>query len=142
MPNQLINEEIRHLRNRLANLFSGLRDLARRCGLEREAQIAADALALINSPFLFVIVGEVNAGKSRFVNALLGAPICKVAPEPCTDSIQEITYSETETLEIVGEKRKRIGHPVELLKSIAIVDTPGTNSIIEPHEVITKEYVP
>jgi|ERR1044071_7169781 ribosome biogenesis GTPase A/phage host-nuclease inhibitor protein Gam len=142
MPNQLINEEIRRLRNQLAIILSGLRDLARRCGLEREAQIAADALPLINSPFLFVIVGEVKAGKSRFVNALLGVEICKEAPEPCTDSIQEITHSETETVDVLGENRKRIGHPVELLKSITIVDTPGTNSIIRRHEVITKEYIP
>src|SRR5690625_6711932 len=48
----------------------------------------------IDEPFLFVIVGEVKAGKSSFINALLSTDqeICAVAPEPKTDTIQQIKY--------------------------------------------------
>ena len=47
----------------------------------------------IKDPYLFVIVGEVKAGKSSFINALLstGREICKVAPSPMTDTIQELS---------------------------------------------------
>ena len=37
---------------------------------------------------------------------------------------------------------KRIYQPVEILKSIAIVDTPGTNTIIEHHQEITEKFIP
>ena len=97
---------------------------------------------MVHGPYLFVIVGEVKSGKSSFVNALLGAEICAVDPRPCTDCIQEIIYAESETIEVQGQYRKRLGRPIELLKTVAIVDTPGTNSIIKHHEAITRDYIP
>jgi hypothetical protein len=37
---------------------------------------------------------------------------------------------------------RRIGVPAEILKDIAIVDTPGTNTVIEHHQEITRRYIP
>ncbi|MEZ4911559.1 MAG: dynamin family protein [Saprospiraceae bacterium] len=87
------------------------------------------------SPFTFVIVGEVKAGKSSFINALLEADkdICKVAPSPMTDTIQQIVYGE-EKIETINPYLKRIYQPVEILQEISIVDTPGTNTIIDHHQ--------
>ena len=45
--------------------------------------------------FLFVVVGEIKAGKSSLVNALLGESVCPVDPAPCTDTIQLIVHGET-----------------------------------------------
>ena len=103
-----------------------------------------DILDRISAPFTFVIVGEVKAGKSSFVNALLqaGKDICKVAPSPMTDTIQLITYGEEESVEHVNEHFTRITQPVDILKEIAIVDTPGTNSIVEHHQEITERFIP
>lgn len=52
----------------------------------------------VETPFTFVIVGEVKAGKSSFINALLQTDkeICKVAPSPMTDTIQQILYGPVE----------------------------------------------
>lgn len=104
----------------------------------------ADILDRISAPFTFVIVGEVKAGKSSFVNALLDAKkdICAVAPSPMTDTIQLITYGEEENIEEVNPHFKRITQPVDILKEIAIVDTPGTNSIVEHHQEITERFIP
>ena len=103
-----------------------------------------DILDRLSAPFTFVIVGEVKAGKSSFVNALLEAKneICKVAPSPMTDTIQLITYGEEERIEEVNPHFKRIYQPVEILKEIAIVDTPGTNTIVEHHQEITERFIP
>lgn len=103
-----------------------------------------DLIDRISAPFTFVIVGEVKAGKSSFVNALLqaGKDICKVAPSPITDTIQLITYGEEETVEYVNEHFTRITQPVDILKEIAIVDTPGTNSIVAHHQEITERFIP
>ena len=86
----------------------------------------------IKDPFMFVVVGEVKAGKSSFINALLGAEkeICKVAPMPMTDTIQQIIYGPEEQEVFINPFFKRIFNPSEILKEIAIVDTPGTNTIV------------
>ena len=96
----------------------------------------------LNEPFLFVVVGEVKAGKSSFVNALLQADICQTAADPCTDVIQQIVYSEEKTERSVGQYLRRIGLPNPILKNLSVVDTPGTNTIIENHQEITKEFIP
>ncbi|MBK7009343.1 MAG: dynamin family protein [Saprospiraceae bacterium] len=79
----------------------------------------------LEAPFTFVIVGEVKAGKSSFINALLETEkeICKVAPSPMTDTIQQIVYGPEESSVFVTDYIKKITQPVDILKEIAIVDT-------------------
>lgn len=98
----------------------------------------------LEAPFTFVIVGEVKAGKSSFINALLESQkeICKVAPSPMTDTIQQIVYGDHESVVFINDHLKRITQPVEILKEIAIVDTPGTNTIVAHHQEITEKFIP
>ncbi len=101
-------------------------------------QLSTSAL----KPFLFVIVGEVKSGKSSLINALLEAPVCAVDSAPCTDSVQEINYGEEESRTQLSEFEERLQLPHAILRHICIVDTPGTNSIIRHHQVITENYIP
>ena len=98
----------------------------------------------LEAPFTFVIVGEVKAGKSSFINALLETEkeICKVAPSPMTDTIQQIVYGPEESSVFVTDYIKKITQPVDILKEIAIVDTPGTNTIVAHHQEITEKFIP
>lgn len=98
----------------------------------------------IDEPFLFVIVGEVKAGKSSFINALLSTDqeICAVAPEPKTDTIQQIKYGKNHDEITINPFLKQIYFPDPILKEISIVDTPGTNTIIEHHQEITERFIP
>jgi GTP-binding protein EngB required for normal cell division len=96
----------------------------------------------IDRPFMFVVVGEVNAGKSSFINALLGTEVCETNIKPWTDSIQLITYSNEPFKRKTNSHLTEIGKPIEILKEISIVDTPGTNSIIEEHQIITEKFIP
>ncbi len=108
-------------------------------GLSREIdQVSASAL----KPFLFVIVGEVKSGKSSLINALLEAPVCGVDSAPCTTRVQEIGYGEEESRIEVSQYEERMQLPHAILRHIAIVDTPGTNSIIREHQRITEDYIP
>ena len=138
----VVDPAILAARNDLAQVLSALQGLAEQCGELEAAKVTQDTLAALHGPFRFVILGEVKSGKSSFVNALLGADVCRVAPEPCTDSIQETVFSEDEGIEVIGPNRKRVKRRIPLLKTIAIVDTPGTNSVIRDHESITREYIP
>lgn len=107
-------------------------------------QVVEEIKDRVETPFTFVIVGEVKAGKSSFVNALLdaGREICKVAPSPMTDTIQQILFDEEEHIEMVNPFLKKIFLDVDILKEISIVDTPGTNTIIDHHQEITERFIP
>jgi len=59
-----------------------------------------------------------------------------------TDTIQQIVYGEEETITDINPYLKRITQPVDILKEIAIVDTPGTNTIIDHHQEITERFIP
>ena len=59
-----------------------------------------------------------------------------------TDTIQQIVYGEEESFTDISPFLKRITQPVEILKDIAIVDTPGTNTIVDHHQEITEKFIP
>jgi len=143
MPN-LIDANLQAKRARLEEIIKNLHELTLRIGHEEMAQTVSELRNRIFEPFMFVIVGEVKAGKSSFVNALLatGREITKAAPQPMTDTIQQIIYGEEERTVTVNKYLKKIFIPVDILKEIAIVDTPGTNTIVEHHQEITEQFIP
>ena len=140
----LVDKEILDLQKKIAATSVKLKTLVDQVQNEEVQKLLDDVLVQIEEPFLFVIVGEVKAGKSSFINALLntGKDICKVAPSPMTDTIQQIVYGEEESEIIINQYLKKIYQPVEILKEVAIVDTPGTNTIIEHHQEITEKFIP
>ena len=140
----LIDPVIQADRARLEEIIKTLHELTIRIGHEEMAATVSDLRNRIFEPFMFVIVGEVKAGKSSFVNALLatGREIAKAAPQPMTDTIQQIIYGEEHREVTVNPYLKKIFLPVEILREIAIVDTPGTNTIVEHHQEITEQFIP
>jgi GTPase SAR1 family protein len=131
-------------RDKLDEVMSDLHRLTEKIKSESLSKTVNDLRGRLHDPYLFVIVGEVKAGKSSFTNALLntGKEICKVAPQPMTDTIQQIVWGETEEEVMINPFLKRIYQPVEILKEVAIVDTPGTNTIVAHHQEITEEFIP
>jgi ribosome biogenesis GTPase A len=136
----ILNENI----TKLAISVDKLLDVTKEIGHEKLEVTLVELRNQLEAPFTFVIVGEVKAGKSSFINALLDTDkeICKVAPMPMTDTIQQIVYGETEWVETINPYLKKIHQPVEILKEIAIVDTPGTNTIVDHHQEITERFIP
>ncbi len=140
----LINQTLLALRAQAEEIVKDLHELAIRAGNEELAQTVSSLRNRLHEPFMFVIVGEVKSGKSSFINALLdtGREITKVAPQPMTDTIQQIIYGEEEEVVSINPFLKKILLPADILKEIAIVDTPGTNTIIEHHQEITESFIP
>lgn len=129
---------------KLAISADKLLDVTREVGHDKLEVTLTELRTHLEAPFTFVIVGEVKAGKSSFINALLDTDkeVCKVAPMPMTDTIQQIVYGTEEKVETVNPYLKKIFQPVEILKEIAIVDTPGTNTIVAHHQEITERFIP
>jgi small GTP-binding protein len=92
--------------------------------------------------FLLVVAGEFNAGKSAFINALLGDKYLEEGVTPTTTRVHLIRYGAELHQETLEAALDRITVPAEILQDINIVDTPGTNAIHREHEAITREFVP
>lgn len=92
--------------------------------------------------FLLVIIGEVKAGKSSFINALVGSKVCKEGAIPVTDKVHILKWGETERERILSDFLIERHFPFDALKTLHIVDTPGTNSIVRQHQEITEDFIP
>lgn len=140
----MLNQHTQALRVQVEDAVKDLHHFAQEIGHRELAATVGELRNRMSEPYMFVIVGEVKAGKSSFVNALLdaGREICAVAPQPMTDTIQQILYGEEAETVVVNPYLKKIFLPVDILRDIAIVDTPGTNSIVERHQEITEGFIP
>lgn len=93
--------------------------------------------------FLIVVIGEFNAGKSSFINALLGDELLPMGITPTTEMIELIRYNETPLRrpEIQGDSIRQWAHPATGAPGVALVDTPGTGSVFQKHERTAKDFL-
>ncbi len=140
----LVQSEIETYRSIIGDIAHRLQDLTADADNTDLAKTISELRLHLSEPYLFVIVGEVKSGKSSFINALLKAEheICKVAPSPMTDTIQQIVYGPEHKEVTINPYLKKIFFPEEILKEFTVVDTPGTNTIIEHHQEITEQFIP
>jgi len=138
------DQNVEQIKNDVEHIIGELHTITEEIKHNSLAATVSDLKERILEPFMFVIVGEVKAGKSSFINALLGTKeeICKVAAHPMTDTIQQILYGEEQEVIEINQYLKKVYQPFEILKDIAIVDTPGTNAIITHHQEITERFIP
>jgi tetratricopeptide (TPR) repeat protein/GTP-binding protein EngB required for normal cell division len=134
-------------------------------GLAAAAGHAAEAL---DRPLLVAVMGEFNAGKSSFVNALAGAEVAPTGVTPTTATVNVLRYGAEPAARVVAHdggtrplaaadvahfltglradearaiRMVEIFMPVETLRRVEIVDTPGLNSILAEHERVTREFL-
>jgi small GTP-binding protein len=89
-----------------------------------------------------VVVGEFNAGKTAFLNAILGQSVLKEGVTPTTSTIHLLRHGETLRQEPIEHDFLAVYAPVDWLHEINLVDTPGTNAVIQRHQEITEQFVP
>ena len=92
--------------------------------------------------FMLVIVGEFNAGKSAFINALVGEMVLPEGVTPTPSVINLLRYGDTITEKMLPDGVIGRTFPADFLREITVVDTPGTNAIIREHEALTQSFVP
>lgn len=93
--------------------------------------------------FLVVVIGEFNAGKSTFINALLGDDLLAMGITPTTEAIHLIRYGETVTRvpNIREDGIYEWTHPNTGAQGVSLVDTPGTGSVFQRHETTAKAFL-
>ena len=93
----MIADHYLRLRTELENALALLLQFA--SDLERDPVMLETIQGLIRDarePFLFVVVGEVKAGKSSLLNALFGQEFCRVDLLPATDRVYIFKYGTDE----------------------------------------------
>ena len=101
-----------------------------------------ELLATLEDLFTIVIVGEFNAGKSSLINALFGAKLRVEGPIPVDDRISILRYGEQTSQKALSDFVVEQFYPIDFLRNITLVDTPGTNSIVQRHQEITEDFIP
>ena len=140
---QILNQEQEALLTQERKLLSDLRVALVRFGAPAEDQATLDdSIEQLDDFFLLVIVGEFNAGKSAFINALLGQNVLEEGEIPTTAQVQILRYGDESQRTVISDFLHTLTAPVPILQELSIVDTPGTNSIIQRHQEITSRFVP
>ena len=125
------------VRDRLSELLSWIGSLADEVGLEAEPDHPQPVLS---QPVLIAVIGEVNAGKSSLLNALVGEELCPAGPVPLTAEVRVYRHG--------GEG----DHPVEplllecrrtseFLRNFDLLDSPGTNARNSSHAAILEPFL-
>jgi GTP-binding protein EngB required for normal cell division len=140
---------------------------ARHAALLPLAVPMARAVEAFDRPLLVAVMGEFNAGKSSFVNALAGAAIAPVGITPTTATVNvlrhgasggRVIYHDGMARELAASavtdflarladadaaliRQVELFAPVEALRRVEIVDTPGLNSLRAAHEQVARDFL-
>jgi small GTP-binding protein len=107
-----------------------------------ERQVVEQTRDHLEDPFLVVVAGEFNAGKSSLINAILGSTVMPEGATPTTDAVTVLRYA-PEAMALLQRPGWVVrALPVPLLQRLSIVDTPGTNAVMRHHEALTRDIVP
>ena len=139
----ILTEEQQDLLVREQTALRDLQGTLIRCAASRDDLTTLEqSIRQLDELFLLVVVGEFNAGKSTFINALLGSTVLEEGVTPTTTRIHRLRYGDEGTRELTQGGIEEITAPVALLHQVTIVDTPGTNALDREHEAITDQFVP
>jgi GTP-binding protein EngB required for normal cell division len=132
------------------------------------APATGHAVEALDRPLLVAVMGEFNAGKSSFVNALVGEEVAPTGVTPTTATVNALRYGATPAARVIGHdghvrdlpapdvaaflaglsdaqardvRVVEIFLSVETLRQVEIVDTPGLNSIRPEHERVARDFL-
>lgn len=130
-------------RERLSEVVKGVKQLALETGTDPGILTDEDRfLAKLHEPFAILVCGEINAGKSAFINGLVGKQLCKVNVLPETKRVHDYRYGPRNRNEPVGEVHLKCLRDFPLLKEFRFIDTPGTGAGWHAFHEAVSELIP
>ncbi len=125
----------------VVNLLDNSKKFFERIGTSDMEKKVVEMLTQLEEPFYLLVAGEYNSGKSSFINAMCGEHILQEGPTPTTNRITLLTHGDKVEVKEVGDHLCQATYPMEALRDVTLVDTPGTNSIIIEHAALTESFV-
>jgi len=137
----MIGDEYLQVRAHLGTALFSLSTLAHGLEMGRDVlQTLHDTRAGLREPFLFIVLGDAQSGKTSLANALFGRKILPPVAQQAGDKIHLFKYGPEEKIEQINDRLVECQHPDTLLGDFNIVDTPGT--IRPEEEVVIKQLLP
>lgn len=137
----IVNPAVQQLLRREREMLVSLREILEEEQSDERKRIG-ELLEGLDDLFRIVIVGEFNAGKSSLINALFGRTLRKEGPVPVDDRISILRFGDEPATRALSDFVVEQTYPVELLRNLTLIDTPGTNSIVTRHQEITHDFIP
>lgn len=125
------------VRDRLSELLSWIGSVADEAGLEPEPDHPPPVLG---QPVLIAVLGEVNAGKSSLINALVGTELCPSGPVPVTSEVRLYRHG-GEADHPVEPLLVECRRPLDYLRNFDLLDSPGTNAKNAGHAEILEPFL-
>ncbi|MDE1888939.1 MAG: dynamin family protein [Planctomycetota bacterium] len=123
------------------NLLDNSKKFFERIGTSDMEKKVGEMRSQLEEPFYLLVAGEYNSGKSSFINAMCGERVLPEGPTPTTNRITLLMHGDKVEIKEVGDHLCQATYPMEALKDVTLVDTPGTNSIIIEHSALTESFV-
>jgi len=139
----LLSAEEREIVHDQRQLLDDARSLVQELGmLPDDVEVLSTLRRQLEELFLVVVVGEYNAGKSTFLNALLGQNLLETGELPTTRQVHQLRHGDVDN--VIESAPGLLLHelPADLLRDLNIVDTPGTNSMQREEQALTEGFVP
>lgn len=134
----MIGERYFAARQRLSEVTADIAALAAEAGADVAGQLPLGGLP----PFLIVVCGEVNAGKSTFINGLFGCDLCRVNRLPETKQVLWYRHGNPARVVAAGPLLEERHLPLDFLRDFNVVDTPGTNSATPEQQPVIARLLP
>ncbi|MEK7290660.1 MAG: dynamin family protein [Planctomycetota bacterium] len=125
----------------VVNLLDNSKKFFERIGTADMEKKVVEMRSQLDEPFYLLVAGEYNSGKSSFINAMCGEHILADGPTPTTNRITLLTYGDKVETKEIGDHLCQATYPMDSLRDVTLVDTPGTNSIIVEHAALTESFV-
>jgi len=126
-------------RDRISDVMLRISDLAQETGGQ---VMPGDPNGKLYDPFIFVVCGEVNAGKSTFINGLFGHELCRVNVLPETHRVLCYRHGSPACDVEISPLLEEHFRPAPFLRDFNVIDTPGTNSTMRGHLEIIEKRLP
>jgi len=125
------------VRDRLSELLTWIGDLATEVALEEEPDRPPPVL---QRPILIAAIGEINAGKSSLLNALVGADLCPSGPLPLTSEVHLYRHG-SDGDHVVQPQLVEFRRRLDYLQNFDLLDTPGTNTKVNGHSEVSEPFL-
>jgi len=129
-------------RESLSNLASRVVELADKTESDKASLESEDIAQGLVSPFLFVVCGESNSGKSTLLNGIFGQEMCGALSSTQSSKIQWLRYGRKHLDKEITPLIEECYRPIPFLKQFNLMDTPGTNRGGKTHQSITERFLP
>jgi len=138
-----LGERYFQTRERLKNVIEALGSLGAETGLaEDRLGGLTNKAADLENPFLLLVVGEADPGKSTLLDALFGGEFLKAGFAPASGRIALLQYGNEARESDFSEDIVEVFRPINTLKDFTFLNLPSARAIGAAYDDVAERFLP